>query len=97
MNEKLGRQSWLDAGLARLATHGPHGLRIMTIAQQLGVTKGSFYWHFDDQAEYLAALLQEWEQSRTQLIIEHVEERGGTPVTKLRNLLTLTVDRKSVV
>ena len=91
MNEKLGRQSWLDAGLARLATHGPQGLRVMTIAQQLGVTKGSFYWHFEDQAEYLAALLQEWEQSRTQLIIENVEERGGTPANKLRNLLTLTV------
>ena len=91
MNERLDRQSWLDAGLLRLATHGPEGLGVSAIAQQLGVTKGSFYWHFQNQGEYLTALLQEWERSRTQLIIEHVEQLASTPADKLRRLLMLTL------
>ena len=91
MDDKLNRQSWLDAGLQRLAAQGPHGLRIMTIAQELGVTKGSFYWHFRNQDEYLAALLEEWERSHTQQIIEHVENIGGDPAAKLRNLLSVTI------
>ena len=91
MSERLNRQMWLDAGLLRLSTHGPEGLGVTAVAQQLGVTKGSFYWHFKDQSEYLSALLQEWERSRTQLIIEHVEQLANTPADKLRRLLMLTV------
>ncbi|MCY7369287.1 MAG: TetR/AcrR family transcriptional regulator [Polaromonas sp.] len=91
MNERLDRQMWLNAGLARLSTHGPEGLGVTAIAQQLGVTKGSFYWHFKDQGEYLAGLLQEWERTRTQLIIDRVEQLAGTSADKLRRLLMLTV------
>ncbi len=91
MIERLDRQSWLDAGLLRLATHGPEGLGVSAIAKQLGVTKGSFYWHFKSQGEYLTALLEEWERSRTQLIIEHVEQLASTPADKLRRLLALTL------
>ena len=91
MNDRLDRQRWLDAGLERLAAHGAVGVRIMTIAQQLGVTKGSFYWHFKSQGEYLAALLNEWESSRTQHIIDHVEGAGGSAMDKLRRLMAVTV------
>ena len=91
MNDRLGRQSWLDAGLARLASHGHEGLRVMAVAEQLGVTKGSFYWHFRDHPEYLAALLAEWERSHTQQIVEHVESAGGSTAAKLRQLLAVTL------
>jgi len=91
MDDRLNRQRWLDAGLERIAAEGAGGLRIMSIAQRLGVTKGSFYWHFRDLAGYEAALLQEWEASRTRQIIEHVETTGGDATARLRTLITLTV------
>ena len=91
MNDRLDRQSWLDAGLEQLAGHGPSGLRIVAIAQKLGVTKGSFYWHFRNQNEYLASLLQEWERSHTQQIIDDLERTGGSPAVKLRRLMLVTV------
>ncbi|MES2949669.1 MAG: TetR/AcrR family transcriptional regulator [Pseudomonadota bacterium] len=88
MDEKKSRQSWLDAGLQALADSGPQGLRIMPIAAQLGVTKGSFYWHFKDLQEYELALLQEWEHNQTQHAIASVEKTGGDAHARLRNLFT---------
>jgi AcrR family transcriptional regulator len=92
VEEKLNRQNWLGAGLEILAEQGLQGLRIMPIAQQLGVTKGSFYWHFNNLEDYQLALLQEWEQRHTQQIIQYVEGQGGDALTKLRNLMTVTVN-----
>jgi AcrR family transcriptional regulator len=91
MDDKLNHQHWLDAGLQTLATQGLAGLRIMPIAQQLGVTKGSFYWHFSSLQAYQAALLQEWELRHTQQIIQYVQAQGGDARTKLHNLMTVTV------
>ncbi|MBI1889458.1 MAG: TetR/AcrR family transcriptional regulator [Burkholderiales bacterium] len=84
MDEKLNRQRWLTAGLQALAEEGPEGLRIMPIAEQLGVTKGSFYWHFKNLEEYRTALLEEWEQSYTQEAIQCLEKDNNDPHTKLR-------------
>ena len=77
MDDKHSRHSWLNAGLEQLAAHGPDGLRIMAIAEKLGVTKGSFYWHFRDRPALLAALLEEWEKLATLAIIDEVEAGGG--------------------
>jgi AcrR family transcriptional regulator len=62
MEDKKNRLSWLNAGLQALTSQGPAGLRVMQIAKQMGVTKGSFYWHFKDLAEFQAAVLDEWER-----------------------------------
>ena len=91
MDDKLNKQTWLNAGLQTLAAEGSEGLRIMSIAQRLGVTKGSFYWHFQNLDEYQSALLEEWEQRHTQQIIHYIEDKGGEALTKLRNLMMVTV------
>ncbi len=88
MEERKTRHSWLDAGLQALASEGPDGLRIMLIAEKLGVTKGSFYWHFKNLAEYQLAVLGQWEHSHTEQIIERVEHAGGNARAKLYNLAT---------
>jgi AcrR family transcriptional regulator len=47
------RSHWIGAGLDALATGGPEAMRVEALAQALGVTKGSFYWHFDDRGALL--------------------------------------------
>lgn len=91
MDDKLNKQHWLDAGLQALAGGGPERLRIMPIAQQLGVTKGSFYWHFRNLDDYQTALLAEWELCHTQDVIAYVDGVGGSGLAKLRTLMTATV------
>ena len=95
MDERLNRQAWLDAGLAKLAEEGPQALKVMGIAQYLGVTKGSFYWHFLDLQAYKAAVLQEWESKHTHKLMRHAEAVGADARATLRFLLKATLSQKS--
>jgi AcrR family transcriptional regulator len=51
---------WLQAGYTLLAEQGVRALKIETLCQQVGVTRGSFYWHFEDMDSYRAALVESW-------------------------------------
>ena len=57
---RLSGRHWIDAGLERLSEEGVDGLRVDTLAPLLGTTKGSFYYHFKNRAEYLDALIERW-------------------------------------
>ena len=57
------RTSWIDEGLRALAAGGPDAVRIEPLAQALGVTKGGFYWHFDDRRALLEEMLDAWERA----------------------------------
>jgi len=66
-----------------LAAGGPDGVRIESLAHALGVTKGGFYWHFDDRQALLAEMLDRWERASTDEVIERVESKGGDTGAKL--------------
>ncbi len=55
---------WLQTGFEILAEDGFTSLKIDTLSARLGMTKGSFYWHFTDMAAYKAALVSAWAQWR---------------------------------
>jgi AcrR family transcriptional regulator len=55
------RSDWIEAALTALADQGEPGLAVEPLAAALGVTKGSFYWHFADREALLAALLAAFE------------------------------------
>lgn len=92
MESRLGRKAWLDAGLKVLAREGVDGVRITTLATALKVTKGSFYWHFRDRAEFLDALLDSWQASGTDAVMASVEARGGDARTRLRLLFAKSLE-----
>ena len=71
------RTVWIDAGLRALAAGGPDAVRIDVLAQQLGVTRGGFYWHFGSREAFLSELLDEWERRCTDEAMERVESAGG--------------------
>ncbi|MFL5821914.1 MAG: TetR/AcrR family transcriptional regulator [Solirubrobacteraceae bacterium] len=83
------RSTWLDAGLQALATGGPDAVRIESLAQALGVTRGGFYWHFDDRRALLEELLDVWERASVDDVIERVESEGGEARARLRRLSAL--------
>jgi AcrR family transcriptional regulator len=83
------RSKWIQEGLRALARGGPEAVRIEPLAQALGVTRGGFYWHFDDRRALLAEMLETWEQATTDEVIERVESDGGDARAKLRRLFAL--------
>jgi AcrR family transcriptional regulator len=83
------RSSWIDEGLRALAAGGPDAVRIEPLARALGVTRGGFYWHFDDRRALLEEMLDTWERASVDEVIERVESDGGDARAKLRRLSML--------
>ncbi len=86
-NEPLGPEDWIAAGLAALADGGVDAVRVDPLAKSLGVTRGSFYWHFRDRAALLTALLDAWGRQQTDGVIARAEALDLPPADTLRALL----------
>jgi len=62
--QTLSRDAWLDAAAGAIAEGGFDNVRILVLARKLGVTRGSFYWHFQDHAQFVQAFLTRWRDRR---------------------------------
>ncbi len=71
------RSAWIEAGLQALASGGPDAVRIEALARTLGVTKGGFYWHFDNRRALLDDILDAWERVSVDEVIERLEGKHG--------------------
>ena len=91
------RSSWVDQGLNALAAGGPDAVRIEALARALGVTKGGFYWHFDDRRALLEEMLDAWERVSVDEVIERVEAAGGGARARLRRLSAIAVSGDEVL
>ena len=58
---RLSISDWITAGLELLAAEGIGGVKIQKLCERLGVTKGSFYWHFTDLDAFLGAMAKHYE------------------------------------
>ncbi len=67
---RLDRQAWIDAAYQILVEEGVERVRILPLARRLGVTRGSFYWHFAGRQSLLDALVELWEAKNTRAVIE---------------------------
>ena len=79
----LTADDWVQAGYALLASDGMRALKIERLCEQVGATRGSFYWHFTDMKGYRAALVASWnaflEQDRRSLAeLEDLPPREAT-------------------
>src|SRR6059058_5031212 len=83
------RTGWIDEGLRALGVGGPEAVRVEKLAQTLGVTKGGFYWHFEDRGALLKEMLDAWERLVIDEAIERVEAGGGDGRAKLQRLSRL--------
>jgi AcrR family transcriptional regulator len=88
------RSTWIDEGLRALAAGGPDAVRIELLAQSLRVTRGGFYWHFDDRHALLEEMLDTWERRSTDEVLERVEGEGGDARAKVRRAGVLTFSRE---
>ncbi len=61
-----------------LAEGGPEAVRIEPLAARLGVSRGGFYWHFEDRRALLEEILDSWERESVGRVIERYQE-GDDP------------------
>lgn len=94
------KQDWLFAGLTLLGSTGSPDLTIDQLTDYLGVTKGSFYHHFENYQVYVEQMLTFWEEHYTAEVIR-LAETTSDPLTiidnLIKNLLTRTSDPEAAV
>jgi len=85
--KKLNKNDWLVAALKLLRTSGIDAVRVVVLAQKLGVTSGSFYWHFPNRAALHDALLDYWEREMTDKAIEAAKAYQGLPEERIWQIM----------
>ncbi len=85
-NHALGKDDWFLAGLEALADGGPELLKAAKIARTLGVTTGSFYWHFRSVPDFRTGLLEYWKECVVVALIREARAGEQEPAQILANL-----------
>ena len=87
-NSRLSAEDWAQAALDLIAEQGVGSVAVEPLARRLGVTKGSFYWHFPSRDALLQAALERWEQFEQEHVFGSLEELAD-PGVRLRALFQL--------
>jgi len=87
MNDRLTKSDWIKHGLRTLANEGANALKVGPMSTALKVSRGSFYWHFRDIADFRSQLLRSWQERSTDQVIQELEAEKAEP-GRLKHLMT---------
>lgn len=93
MNNRLTKSDWIEHGLRTLAAEGANALKVDPMSTKLKVSRGSFYWHFRDIADFRSQILRSWQERVTDHVIQELDAKKGEP-DRLRHLMKLGPPRR---
>ena len=88
---RLTKDDWAQAALDAIGRGGIDAVAVETIAAELGATKGSFYWHFQNRDALIEAAVARWEERRTEAVLSVLDEEPD-PATRLRHAMELGIE-----
>lgn len=83
----LCKRDWLQAALEVLDELGAEGVKVLVLAKELNVTRGSFYWHFESKEDLLNQLLDYWEHEQTEVVIRDTSAQHYPPIETIRSVM----------
>lgn len=83
---------WLDAAYALLVEGGVEAVKVMPLAERLGLSRTSFYWHFADREALLAGLIDRWRVQNTASLVARCEAPALTITEAMLNLFDCWYD-----
>ena len=86
-NQRLSRDEWLGRALEALANEGGGVLTIDELVQRLGVSRGSFYWHFKDRTDFVRQLVDYWSVLFTRGVAQETNQSEGSARERLLSLM----------
>ena len=89
---KVTRRDWLNMARDVLVNEGAGEVKILGLANRMGVSRSSFYWYFKDRADLQAALLDEWEARNTAQIVHHCQMPSANITEAVCNFFRCFVD-----
>lgn len=86
MNDRLTKSDWIKHGLRTLENDGANALKVGPMSTDLEVSRGSFYWHFRDIADFRSQILRSWQERSTDQVIQQIEAEIAEP-GRLKHLM----------
>jgi AcrR family transcriptional regulator len=83
---------WLDAAYAMLVDGGVEAVKVMPLADRLGLSRTSFYWHFADREALLAGLVDRWQAKNTGNLVAQCQAPAATIAEAMLNLIDCWVE-----
>ena len=77
---------WLDAAYQLLVEGGVEAVKVMPLAERLGLSRTSFYWHFVDREALLDGLIARWQSRNTDNLVKQTEKPAATITEAVLNL-----------
>jgi AcrR family transcriptional regulator len=87
--QHLSREDWLEKALSVVSSKGGAKLRINNLVAGVGVTKGSFYWHFKHREDFVRSLIDHWHERYTLRVSDYLDDFEGSAQEKLRKLMEM--------
>lgn len=83
------REIWIEAAYQALLESGIDGVKVMPLAERLGLSRTSFYGHFSDRDDLLNALITLWQSKNTGNLVKRTEDYAETVTEAILNLFDL--------
>lgn len=83
---------WLDAAYSLLVESGVEAVKVMPLAERLGLSRTSFYWHFPDREALLSGLVDRWKAKNTGSLVARCRVQASTIAEALLNLFDCWYD-----
>jgi AcrR family transcriptional regulator len=83
---------WLDAAYDALVSGGVESVKVAPLAEKLGMSRTSFYWHFADREALLAGLIARWQGRNTTNLIARCDAPAATITQAVLNLFDCWID-----
>jgi AcrR family transcriptional regulator len=84
--------------MAQLAREGVESVRVEVIARLLGVSKGSFYWHFADREDLLSRMLGAWEEKEFVWLSSHeaLDDSRPSPAIRWAHIVERSIEPEKI-
>lgn len=89
---KVTAEDWIAAAKRTLIEEGEESVRVLPLAQKLGVSRASFYWYFENRDDLLERLLALWREKNTKGIVDKARQPAATIGSAILNLFECWVD-----
>lgn len=93
----LSSSDWVNAAIDVLVVGGVTDVKIERLATSLGVSKGSFYWHFKNRDELLQEVLQEWSRVATYDVEKRLGRKEPDPARRLLHFMELPLHSRRAI
>ncbi|MEP4767508.1 MAG: TetR/AcrR family transcriptional regulator [Roseibium sp.] len=92
--QRFRQRDWLSVAMDVLSRKGSSKITIDGLCSELGVTKGSFYGHFENRNDFIQKLILYWAEEFTSVVMTETKTLDSQPaVDRLRALMHIVAER----